>query len=95
MYRLRTLLPQSLCLTTARSTPFDGELEDDFEVTCSMGEGAADPRFEAGLLGGHEAAGREPGSEQPVERAHLQIDRAANFDLRYGMKSIARLTGAT
>src|SRR5262245_26289956 len=62
------------------STPFDGQLEEDFEATWPVGEWAPDPSFKARLIGGHESAGRKPSPKQPVQRAHLQIDRSANFD---------------
>ena len=46
-----------------------------------MRERTSDPRLEAWLVGGYEAARREPRAEDPVDGAHFELDRTADLDL--------------
>ena len=49
----------------------------------AVGEGAAVPGFEGGQVGGDVAAFGEPGAKQPIERALLEFDVAAQRDFRH------------
>ena len=60
----------------------DGDLGVQLEVFHAVRERAADPGLEAGVIVRHVAAPRQPGAEQPLERAKFQIDSAAQFNLR-------------
>lgn len=66
-----------------KSTSLDGELEAQLEIFGAVGEGAADPSFEPGLIGGDKATGGKPGGVQPIEGAQLKINAAADFNFGY------------
>jgi hypothetical protein len=67
--------------TPARSGRLDRQLAAQLEVFEPVGEGPTVPGLEGGLFVRHEAAVRQPGSEEPVERAQFELDVAAQLDL--------------
>ena len=52
----------------------------------AVGERTADPRLEDGLIVGDEAAPGQPGLVQPVNRAHLEFDAAAQDHLGHAYR---------
>ena len=56
-------------------------MDADGEVGGTVGEGLADPGFEAGLVVWGEAAAGEPGGVEPIQGAELKLDGAGDVDL--------------